>query len=365
MNDADIVDSLRSFHALSKAINSSLNIAEVERIILDTTSKLMKAQQVVIFLLDESKTSLRLHCSMGLGDSQVKFRDLKIAHPFDHCLVHKGTVITLRDILSDVDLNHTHDRMPHLLGMFFAPLEVQGAAYGLLGVPGMARNVSAVELEIFCSLGSQAAVAMENAFMYQKLLETFLHTSESLAEAINIRDPYTGGHARRVREYALMIADRMMLSGKMKDNLRMAAMLHDIGKIGIDDVVLRKSTGLTDEEASSMHHHPDIGAQILSYADDMADVIPGVRHHHERFDGGGYPDGLAGEAIPLNARIIAIADAYDALTTSRPYRKELMPEQALARMYECKGTQFDPELLELFAGIIGSQNLRAMPDPMQ
>ncbi|GAB4336733.1 MAG: HD domain-containing protein [Desulfobulbaceae bacterium] len=352
MKEERIVQSLRVLHDVSKAINSTLDITEVEEMILERTSALMQSSQVLILLLDESKKNLILHRQKGMDgmvEGRTCFQDIR---PFDHCIVHKGTVITLAEVLSPEDMERYGERMAFLFDMFFAPLEIRGEAYGLIGISGKPHEFSVVELEIFCSLGSQAAIAMENANLYGRLRDTFLHTSEALAEAVNSRDPYTGGHTRRVQEYALLLAERIGMDDQERESLRLAAILHDIGKIGIDDAILRKGGALDEEERNRMKEHPDIGARILAHVSEMTDVLPGVRHHHERYDGSGYPEGLSGEKIPLAARVIAIVDAFDALTTDRPYRKRLSHGNALALLRNDAGTHFDPALLDFFAEVI-------------
>lgn len=356
VDEARVIDSLRSLHDLSKAINSSLDIEEVEDMILERTAGLMQASKVLLLLLDESKTILTIHKSKGFDQmkmSTVRFHNIR---PFDHCIVHKGTVITLDEVLAPEDVQIYRQQMPTLFDMFFAPLEIKGEAYGLLGISGKAHEFSIVELEIFCSLGSQAAIAIENAHLYNKLHDTFLHTAEALAEAVNSRDPYTGGHTRRVQNYALQIANALNFPKPDKLSLRLAAILHDIGKIGIDDAILRKGGKLTEEEGAKMNEHPDIGARILAHVKEMQDVLPGVRHHHEWYDGSGYPDGLKDESIPLHSRIIAIADAFDALTTDRPYRKKSGKMEALELLYKDSGSHFDPRLLDTFSKIITGES---------
>jgi HD-GYP domain-containing protein (c-di-GMP phosphodiesterase class II) len=229
---------------------------------------------------------------------------------------------------------------------------VQGAAFGLLGVTGKPHAFSTEELELFCLLASQAGVALEHAGLYQQLRIAYLETTGALAEAINSRDPYTGGHIERVRDDALLLGDALGLSQQDREILRIAAMLHDIGKIGIEDRILRKKAALTLAEQAQMRQHPEIGARILGGAESLAAVSVAVRHHHEWFDGSGYPDGLAGEAIPLQARIIAIADAFDALTTDRPYQSAASMEQALAAIQAATGTQFDPVLVATFVQLM-------------
>lgn len=173
----------------------------------------------------------------------------------------------------------------------------------------------------------------------------------TLAAALDARDTYTAGHSERVAEYSVAIGEQAGWPQTEIELLRKSALLHDIGKIGIRDSVLLKDGKLTDEEFNQIKAHPGLGENILKQiepADAMADLLPGVRSHHERYDGRGYPDGLAGEHIPLLGRVIAIADAFDAMTSDRPYRKGMTREHALAILKEGKGTQWDPALIELF-----------------
>lgn len=181
-----------------------------------------------------------------------------------------------------------------------------------------------------------------------QLLQSYFMT---LAAALDARDAYTAGHSERVARYSVQIGKLAGWSASELDLLCKTALLHDIGKIGVRDAVLLKEGRLTDEEFSQIKLHPVLGENILKQiepADVMADLLPGVRSHHERYDGKGYPDGLAGSDIPLIGRIIAIADAYDAMTSDRPYRKGMTEARALSILDEGKGTQWDPELTELF-----------------
>ncbi len=308
----------------------------------------MKADKVLLLILDENRSTLTINSELGFGDNEIPVKTFYNIQSFDHCIVHKGKVITIDEVLAEDQHQSLRQVMPFLFEMFFAPLEIQGKAYGLLGINGEPHEFTTVELEIFCSLGSQAAIAMENANLYQELHNTFLNTAEALAEAINSRDPYTGGHTKRVSQYVMELAAVLELPEDQIESLKLAAILHDIGKIGIDDAILRKSSGLSEEELQKMKAHPEIGAKILGFVDEMQDVIPGVQHHHEWFDGSGYPSGMRGEEIPLIARIIAIADVFDALTTDRPYRKALDNKAALQIMDDNAGKHFDPNLVSIF-----------------
>src|SRR4030042_5174521 len=175
-----------------------------------------------------------------------------------------------------------------------------------------------------------------------------LDSVKVLAGAIDAKDPYTRGHSDRVRKMSMRIAMKMGFSEEKLENLVFGALLHDIGKIGIKDAVLQKPGPLTPEEYQSIQEHPLIGVKIVDGIDFLKDKIPMIRNHHEHFDGSGYPDGLIGEVIPLGARIIAVADSFDAMTSLRPHRRALPLEEVFAEMEKGKGKQFEPQILEIF-----------------
>lgn len=178
--------------------------------------------------------------------------------------------------------------------------------------------------------------------------ELFLGTIRALAQAIDAKDPYTRGHSVRVNRYSVIVARHLGLSGEEIRDIHVASLLHDVGKIGIDDSILKKPAPLTGEEFAVMKQHPVLGANIMAPIRQMKRILPGLRNHHERWRGGGYPDGLAGDGIPLMARIIAVADTFDAMTTDRPYQRGVSFEDALERLNELKGVVLDPEVVDAF-----------------
>ncbi|MCK4739106.1 MAG: response regulator [Deltaproteobacteria bacterium] len=187
--------------------------------------------------------------------------------------------------------------------------------------------------------------------------EFMLGTVEALIRALEARDAYTSGHSERVTSYALSIANGMKLHKKVIDTLHHSARLHDLGKIGTEDTHLYKKGPLTDSEMQTVSRHPEVGAFILKSVKLMEEYIPGIKHHHERYDGSGYPDGLKGEEIPLIARIICVADALDAMLSSRPYRDGMPLEHALKELEDNKGLQFDPAIVEVATRVITKDKL--------
>ena len=180
----------------------------------------------------------------------------------------------------------------------------------------------------------------------------FMHVVHSLADAIDAKDTYTNGHSGRVAKYSKEIARRYGYSEKAQSDIYMMGLLHDVGKIGVPDAVINKPAKLTDEEFALIKNHPVMGARILKNIREMPALAIGARWHHERFSGGGYPDGLSGSDIPEEARIIAVADAYDAMSSRRSYRDVLPQEVVRGEIEKGKGTQFDPKFADIMLSMI-------------
>lgn len=199
------------------------------------------------------------------------------------------------------------------------------------------------------ALAEQYQMAQETITMLnQQLKKNNLDVIIGLIEALNAKDPYTRGHCERVPVYASLMARRLDLSEEELDVIHLASYLHDIGKIGIHDDILNKPGDLTREEYEKVKSHAQISGQIVSQIPNLSHIAGVVRHHHEHHNGAGYPDGLRGDEIPLGSRILAIADAFDAMTSSRPYRLPIKPQEALQEIKRCAGRQFDPELAQIF-----------------
>jgi putative nucleotidyltransferase with HDIG domain len=188
--------------------------------------------------------------------------------------------------------------------------------------------------------------------------ELFLGSIRMLAAAIDEKDPYTRGHSGRVAKYSLILGDGLGLNAEDLDRLRISALLHDVGKIGVDDRVLKKPGKLTDEEFDLMKQHTVKGANIMRPVAQLKDMLPGIELHHERMDGGGYPYGLAGESIPMMARIIAVADTFDAITTNRPYQSAMDVDFALERIRSLAVTKFDANVVTALETAIAAGRLR-------
>ena len=203
------------------------------------------------------------------------------------------------------------------------------------------------------AVGDQLAAALRSATLYEQLERAYLGTAEALSAALEAKDSYTAEHSRSLVQRAEAVGRLLGMPEQGLRTLRYGAAFHDIGKLAVPEEILNKPGPLTGEEREIVQRHTVIGEQILAPIEFLADVLPLVRGAHERWDGAGYPDGRSGEQIPLGARIIFVADAFDAMTTDRVYRSKLTIEDALIELHRCSGTQFDPEVVAAFSEEFG------------
>ncbi|RPJ40515.1 MAG: HD domain-containing protein, partial [Candidatus Latescibacterota bacterium] len=234
------------------------------------------------------------------------------------------------------------------------PLANRGHSLGVLSFfYKTPREFEKREKDLGVILAHSMALAIENSLLMSEGKQNRLVTVQALIRSLEAKDSETSYHSLRVTQHATVLAEQMGLPPRQVEAVQYGATLHDLGKIGIIGTILNKKGKLSDDELVVVRRHPVVGARIVENVDYLSGAVPVIRHHHERFEGGGYPDGLAGEKIPLGARIVAIPDFYDALTTSRPYRPAYPHEKALAMIRERIGTAFDPEIARIFLQIQG------------
>jgi len=209
-------------------------------------------------------------------------------------------------------------------------------------------QVSSYDIQLLEAASGYVGAFLDNAVLYAEQQALFLGTLEALTASIDAKDRYTCGHSRRVAHLSHRLASASGMSAEEADRVRIAGLVHDVGKIGVPEAVLTKNGRLSEEEFGAIKKHPEMGFKILKDIRQLNDVLPGVLHHHERLDGKGYPHGIKGDAIPLMARIIALADTFDAMNSNRSYRAAMPRAQTLEEIVRCAGTQFDPALAHLF-----------------
>ena len=230
-----------------------------------------------------------------------------------------------------------------------APMRTTDEILGVLYVDSqMAREFSEAELELLAAVGNQAGIALHRARLMEEVERLFFDVMKAIASLIDAKDGYTHKHSERVAQFGVRIARHLGFDADSRAVVELSGLLHDVGKIGVPDAILNKPGKLTDEEFRQMRLHPVHGARILSQiqSDKVVSILPGVKYHHERWDGKGYPDGLKGEEIPLLGRVLGVADFLDALTSDRSYRKSLTLEEALNMVKDLQGQAFDPAVVK-------------------
>ncbi len=284
-------------------------------------------------------------------------RTLRLSDDLMHILSERKSPLLINDLSKDRQLGWMADHARSLLAV---PLQRQDTVLGcLFAIDKHDSEFNSVDSKLLASISNESAIYLENAVLFEDVHGSMMGIIRSLTSAIDAKDAYTCGHSERVAILSRTLAKEAGLPDAQVERIYMAGLLHDVGKIGVPEAVLQKTGRLTPEEFEQMKKHPAIGAHILADLKQVADVVPGVLHHHERFDGKGYPMGIAAETIPLMGRIICLADCFDAMTSNRTYRKALPLEVALAEIRRCGGTQFDPKLTEVFLKI-GVDRLREL-----
>jgi len=317
-----------SLQEISEKIIGLKGIRDLVGAIIDVSRQLLDEAEVRFFPLNSKDNTLM---DTSSGD----------AIPADPTLLH-GNIVRK----SSSESRFT-DRFESVF-----PLMIEGQVFGALHVVSPAALGEEKEGKILYLL-NRSAERMENVALYEGLYENMLSTLNSLAKTLDARDPHTAQHSTRVTTLSMAMADALELSDLERDTLYISASLHDIGKVGIPDDILLKPGRLTDAEFDIIRKHPDIGADILKPLPPMSRETEIIRHHHERYDGKGYPSGLTASEIPYLSRIIALADSFDAMTSDRPYRKGMSIEEAIREITACKGLQFDPVLADLFITLNG------------
>jgi HD-GYP domain-containing protein (c-di-GMP phosphodiesterase class II) len=340
------------FH-IGTAINSSLDRDQVLQKVLDSAIMLLDARKGSLMLIDHDIKEMNIVAACGLPPEIIKNTVVKLGEGIAGKVAQEGKPRLMKKGVRMKD-SRISKQIEEIKSAMSVPLKVKDKIQGVMNISdkGTNDNFTEEDLELLMMMANQAAIAIENSRLHAELQELFISSIKALANAIDARDPYTRGHSERVTEYSVAMAEAMKLDREEIDRIRYAALLHDIGKINIPDHILNKPGKLTDEEFGLMKKHPVFGAQIMGPVKAFQKILPYMFHHHERFSARGYPYGIEGEEIPLPARIIAVADSFDAMTSDRPYRKALTLEAAIKELKDNSGTQFDPDVVKIFINLI-------------
>jgi HD-GYP domain-containing protein (c-di-GMP phosphodiesterase class II) len=337
---------------LSQILNSTLDHKEIRRRAMEAATRLMKAEVGSLLLVDEGKRQLYFEVALGDQEEEIKTISLNFGEGIAGWVAQHGKPLVVNSPKKDPRFFKGVDERTEFKtrNIICVPVKVKKKLIGVLEAINKKGKgkFDREDLTLLTSLADQVAIALDNSRLYEELEEMFFQTAESLADAIEKRDPYTGGHTQRVTLYSQAIAKYLQLEPLEKKWLKIASVLHDIGKIGVEDDILKKRDRLTPEEFNVIKRHSDMGAEILEHIRQLREIVPGVRYHHEHVNGKGYPNGLRGKEIPILAKIVAVADTYDAMTTDRPYRKAIEKEGAIEELKRCSGTQLDKEVVKAF-----------------
>ena len=362
------LENLQALRAIDIAITTNRDLQEMLHVLLDQITNQLHVDAAVILLLDETKGQLEFGTSQGFQTSTLRFTSLRIGEGMAGRAAQQRQVIHIRDLRIDPQtlVNASSLVKEGFISYFAAPLISQGKVKGVLEIFHRAlRDPDKEWLDFLEALAGQAAIAIENTTLFEDLQSTndelsqaYDSTIEGWSHALDLRDKETEGHTRRVTELTLELARVFGFSDAELIHVRRGALLHDIGKMGVPDKILLKAGVLTPEEWDIMRQHPVYAHELLLPINYLRPVLDIPYCHHEKWDGSGYPRGLKEEKIPLIARIFAVVDVWDALTSDRPYRAAWAPEKVLAHIQEGAGQHFDPHVLEIFVDFM-KQNLRA------
>ena len=350
-------DQLAILYRISQAISSTLDIKDILKMILKFSVKISGANRGSVMLLDEKKNIFSIKAAYNLSEKMIREITFTKDENTIGWVVKNKKPLYIRNLEKDKRFSKKEAINYKIIQLLMVPIIIDGEVKGVINLDNIGKiRFSRDIINLLRSFSEQAAVALHNAQLYQKIQDSYFEIVKALAQAIEAKDPYTHGHSARVMEYSLQIAQKLNLSEEEIKSLKYAAILHDIGKIGVRGYILNNPNGLTIEEYEEVKKHPAIGENIIQPIELLQPIRPLIRHHHEWYNGKGYPDGLSGENIPLGARILTVADAYDAMRSDRPYRKALSEEKAIQELKDGSGRQFDPQIVEVFLEIL-KQNL--------
>jgi HD-GYP domain-containing protein (c-di-GMP phosphodiesterase class II) len=348
---------LSALNKLAFSLGSNLDLKSILNQAIEQAILVTEADSGSIMLLDKKSQTLTIEASKGIKREILEKTKIKLGEGIAGWVAKKKEPLI---IVNGLDPRFQKElKREDIISSLTVPLKAKEKVIGVLNVNRKTSEeiFSKDDLEVVTTFAAQVAVAIENARLYKNLQRTFLGTISALAAAVDAKDHYTFGHSRNVTEFAVDTAKELSLSQSQVETIRIASTLHDIGKIGIDGSILNKPGKLDLKEREIINLHPTIAANILKSLEFLKDVVPLILFHHERFDGTGYPTKISGHAIPIGARIIAVADAFNAMISERPYRAAMTQEQAVKELKDNSGTQFDPQVVNAFLKVLDKTEL--------
>ena len=353
LNEQEAQTKLALLCEVGKIIGAAEQLAPLVEQITQMTQRALNASASSVMLLDQYSEELFFQVAEGPVGKQLRQVRLSAQTGIAGWVVCHATPLVINDVREDERFDNSLDITTGFVtkSIMCAPLVVQRKVIGVIEALNKLDDSDFTEsdLETIVSVAATAAISIENMRLHQTIISAYKSTIKALVATMDAKDPYTCGHSQRVTEYALRGAAVLSLPEMDREMLEYAGILHDIGKVGITENILTHRGPLSTKEWVIVREHPRIGANILKEIPFLEKAKGFVLHHHERYDGNGYPEGLRGDDIPIEARLLGIADAFEAMTSQRPYRERaLTQEEALEELEKNKGTQFDPEIVVAF-----------------
>ncbi len=353
----NLLSLLMEIHEFGTTAMGSLSKNELADAIMKAACKLMRSSKGSLMLINPQTNELEIIASCGLTQDVINTTKLKVGEGIAGRVAKTGKPLFVDNIETDIRfLKASNVRYP-TKSFISVPLKSKDRIIGVLNVSPGEDGVRFEESDVHLVtiLSDVAAMTVENLTLYTNLKQFYMDMVETIARMIDAKDSYTQEHADRSRKYARLIAQKLNLPKEMVQYIEYAALMHDIGKIGIDDNILRKPGKLTTDEIRIIRSHPIIGNKIIAPVTFLNPVAPMVLYHQEWYNGQGYPEGLRAEEIPLGARVVAVIDAYDAMTSDRPYRKAMPRDYVISELKRGSGFQFDPKVVKAFIEILETE----------
>jgi putative nucleotidyltransferase with HDIG domain len=352
------VSELSTLYEMSRTLGSTLDLDTMLEATLDAAMHSFAVDSGYVVLRDPISGEVELRAWRGAGDRPVDGRAVRAS--MSEWVVRQGRPLVFNPSRESETVENV-DSVTGALAALCVPLVSVDVVIGAIAVGSHDRTVSFTgeDVRLLSTIANHVTIAVGNTELFASVQDAYLATVRALAAAVDAKEPYMRDHSGRVAVFARATAEKLGLSHDQRTAIEMAAYLHDIGKIGISEQILRKPGPLTEDEMSTMRHHPLIGANILRPVQFPWSIAPVVRHHHEHFDGSGYPAGLRGDEIPLLARVLSVADAYEAMTANRPYRDRLLVDDSIAELRRCAGTDFDPRVVEALIEVLTEMDAAA------
>jgi HD-GYP domain-containing protein (c-di-GMP phosphodiesterase class II) len=348
-------------YEVSRRVESGTGMSHLFEQITQMIQHVLKASASSVLLLDEEKQEFVFEVAEGAVGEELRQVRMSIQYGIAGWVARHSRPLIVNDVTKDRRFFGELDKVTGFVtkSIMCTPLASRGEVIGVIEVLNKldGSDFNDQDLETLTAVASIAAIAIENSRLHKFVIDGYKGTVRAFAAAIDAKDYYAHGHSRRVADYARLAGAALSLPQEELEVLEYAGILHDVGKIGTPDFILNKPGHLTVEEYSIIRKHPVLSASIIHGIPLLSSARTIVLHHHERYDANGYPEGLKGDIIPLGARIVAVADTFDSMTSNRPYRTALSAEQAITELRSCSGTQFCPLAVEAFiTGLLRSKS---------